>query len=184
MPNISEVRERAIKKIREGVPQVVFTVIVAVLIKIFADLVFVPVARNMGAVYGFPLASIVGLIVLVTLIILLLRAMFALIKIADGLADFLSAEVSQLGTIDEKSIGKTRVFFRSIVYAIIIVIIFVLLARYLAVIHPALASVVLLAVVLWIIVLLYKGGAVVSDEIAKTLEKIGKKAKESMEEKR
>ncbi|MEA3458070.1 MAG: hypothetical protein U9R21_05270 [Candidatus Thermoplasmatota archaeon] len=172
----SQAKKEAGEDIKKGLPKLVFTAVAAVLIWVFGNLVFMPLAQGLS-VYQWPLDRIVSLVILSALILIILRAMLALTRIADGISTFLAVEFSRVRKEFNRDIlNRYRSFLRGIVYAIMMILIFILVQDYLTYIHPALSGIVLLIIVIWAILLLYRGGTKISGEITKTLDHLSKEA--------
>jgi hypothetical protein len=168
---------------RKALPALIFTIIAAVLIWVFGNLVFMPLAEGITLYGGWPLDTVISFVILVALLAIVLRAMLALTRIADGISTFFAAEMVRLSPkkYDESTLRRYRSFLRGIVYTIIIVLIFILVQDYLTYIHPALSGIVLLVLVITAIILLYQGGTKVAGEVTKTLEYIGEQATKILE---
>lgn len=181
--NIKEEKKEAITKMRKALPSLVFTIIAAVLIWVFGNLVFMPLAIGITLYGGWPLDTIISFVILVALIAIVLRAMLALSRIADGISTFFAVELGKIRPkeFDKTSLRRYRSFLRGIVYTIMIVLIYILIQDYLTYIHPALSGVVLLVIVIWAIVLLYQGGTKIAGEVTKTLDYFGEQAVKLLE---
>ena len=181
--NIEEIKKNAYTKMRKALPVLVFTVIAAVLIWIFGNLVFMPLAEGITLYGRWPLDKVISLVILVALIAIVLRAMLALTRIADGISTFFAIEMGRIRpkNFDENALRKYQSFLRGIVYTIMIILIFILIQDYLTYIHPALSGIVLLIIVVWAIILLYQGGTKIAGQITKTLEYVGEQATKILE---
>ncbi|MBU0497826.1 MAG: hypothetical protein KKC68_08820 [Candidatus Thermoplasmatota archaeon] len=181
--DIEGIKKDATVKMRKALPALVFTIIAAVLIWVFGNLVFMPLAEGITLYGGWPLDKVISFVILIALIAIVLRAMLALTRIADGISTFFAAEMSRLTpkSFDETSLRRYRSFLRGIVYTILIIFIFILIQNYLTYIHPALSGIVLLIIVIWAIVLLYQGGTKIAGEITKTLDYMGEQAVKLLE---
>ena len=176
--DIDAVKKEAANKIRKSLPALVFTILAAVLIWVFGNLVFIPLAEGVSLYGGWPLDRVISFVILIALLAIILRAMLALTRISDGISTYLAVELGRIRPkeFSETTLRRYRSFLRGIVYTILIVLIYILIQDYLNYIHPALAGVVLLIIVIWAILLLYQGGTKVAGEITKTLEYMGEQA--------
>jgi len=181
--DIEGIKKEAIVKMRKALPPLVFTIIAAVLIWVFGNLVFMPLAEGITLYGRWPLDTVISFVILVALLAIVLRAMLALTRISDGISTFFAVEMSRLSPkrFDETALRRYKSFLRGIVYTILIVLIFILIQDYLTYIHPALSGIVLLVLVVSAIVLLYQGGTKVAGEVTKTLEYIGEQATKILE---
>jgi hypothetical protein len=176
--DIVGIKKEAAEKMRKSLPALVFTIVAAVLIWVFGNLVFMPLAEGITLYGRWPLDTVISFVILVALIAIVLRAMLALTRIADGISTFFAVEVGRLTpkSFDKTALRRYRSFLRGIVYTILIILIFILIQDYLTRIHPALSGIVLLIIVIWAIILLYQGGTKIAGEITKTLDYMGEQA--------
>jgi len=181
--DIEGIKKEATVKMKKALPSLVFTLIGAVLIWVFGKLVFMPLAEGITLYGRWPLDTVISFVILVALLAIVLRAMLALTRIADGISTFFAVEMGRLTPrkFEENTLRKYRSFLRGIVYTILIVLIFILIQDYLTYIHPALSGIVLLVIVISAIVLLYQGGTRVAGEVTKTLEYLGEQATKILE---
>jgi len=179
---IKRIKKEALSDMKQGVPTLVFTMIAAVLIWVFGNLAFMPLAEGIS-IYEWPLDKVISLIILVSLIAIIVKSIMSLTKIVDGISSFLAIEMNRLQkNFDEKSLRRYRSFLRGIVFSIMIILIFILIQDYLTQIHPALSGILLMTIVIWSIFLLYQGGTKISGEITRAITDLGKDAVKVAEE--
>lgn len=151
------------RRLSVSAPKLVIHIAVAALIWVFGQFVFVPLAQTF-ALFGYELAPIVSAIVIVALLIVLLRAAFALRDTADALAGVAAVSVSK-STTEDIHVQNYQKGFRGILYVVYAVVIFLLFYAFLAAIHPVAAGLVLIALVIWSIIVLFQVGGVFSSAI-------------------
>lgn len=155
------------QKLRAGVPKLAIHILVAVLIWIFGQLIFVPLAQTVSITIGdvqYNLAPIVSAIVLIALLIVLVRAAFDLRDTADALAGLAAVSVSK-STTEDIHVQNYQRGFRGVLYVLYAVIIFVFFYAFLSTINPALAGLALVVLVIWAIVVLFQVGGVFSKAV-------------------
>ena len=173
---IQRIKKEALADMKQGVPTLVFTMIAAVLIWIFGNLAFMPLAEGIS-LYEWPLDKVISFIILVALMAIIVKSIMSLTKIVDGISSFAAIEMNKLQkNFDEKSLRRYRSFLRGVVFSVMIILIFILIQDYLTQIHPALSGVLLIAIVVWSIYLLYQGGTKISGEITRAITDLGKDA--------
>jgi len=173
---IQRIKKEALADMKQGVPTLVFTMIAAVLIWIFGNLAFMPLAEGIS-LYDWPLDKVISFIILVALMAIIVKSIMSLTKIVDGISSFAAIEMNKLQkNFDEKSLRRYRSFLRGVVFSVMIILIFILIQDYLTQIHPALSGVLLIAIVVWSIYLLYQGGTKISGEITRAITDLGKDA--------
>jgi len=173
---IQRIKKEALADMKQGVPTLVFTMIAAVLIWIFGNLAFMPLAEGIS-LYDWPLDKVISFIILVALMAIIVKSIMSLTKIVDGISSFLAIEMNKLQkNFDEKSLRRYRSFLRGVVFSVMIILIFILIQDYLTQIHPALSGLLLIAIVVWSIYLLYQGGTKISGEITRAITDLGKDA--------
>lgn len=186
---IQHIKKEALTNMKQGVPTLVFTMIAAVLIWVFGNLAFMPLAEGIS-LYEWPLDKIISLIILIALMAVIVKSIISLTKIVDGISSFAAIEMNKLQkNFDEKSLRRYRSFLRGIVFSIMIILVFILIQDYLTQIHPALSGILLMVIVIWSIYLLYQGGTKISGEITRAITDLGKDAvkvakEEEIEEKK
>ncbi len=151
------------RRLSVSAPKLVIQIAVAALIWVFGQFVFVPLAQTF-ALFGYELAPIVSAIVIVALLIVLLRAAFALRDTADALAGIAAVGVSK-STTEDIHVQNYQKGFRGILYVVYAVVIYLFFYAFLAAIHPVAAGLVLIALVIWSIIVLFQVGGVFSAAI-------------------
>jgi len=165
-------RDDAQRRTREELPTLGVTIVVAILIWVFGTFVFVPLAKGISFLGQYPLDTIISVIILVALIIVILRAFASILRLSTGLSEYSAVEIGRRypESMDRHSVSRIGMFLRSIIYVVVIVLIFVLLQGYLNAISPILTGVILLIITIVSVILLYNGGASISSEVARLME--------------
>jgi hypothetical protein len=165
-------------KMRRDLPALMLTIIVAILIWVFGTFVFIPLAEGIMLLGEFPLDTIVSIIILIALLVVVLRAVAAIIRISDSISMYFATEVGrrQAENMDRNSVTRFRSFFRAIIYTVVLVLVFILLQQYMNMISPILSGIVLLAIVLVSVYFLYTGGAAIAGETTRMMESASSRA--------
>jgi hypothetical protein len=147
-----------------AVPSLTLGVVTAILLWLFGNLIFIPIAQGIEW-FGYPLPQILTFIILVGLAIFLLRILVDVRRAVDALAGLAACEIGAPYDVTPAEVGHYKTALRGILYVIIVSLAFLLFADYLALIHPALSGVVLIAIVVWAIFEIYRAVKAISEEI-------------------
>lgn len=161
-----EVYITSTKLIREAAPKTVLNVGVAILIWIFANLVFIPISEGVF-IDQYSVAQIIGLITLVALIGLILTIIYELRRMAEAAAGILAYEIGRREEVNASEISHYRTALTGILYVIIVALIFLLFSKNLSMIHPALTGIALIVVVIWAFFTIWRVGRALSAEITR-----------------
>ena len=163
-----EYYEKVSKESREAlvgaVPSITLGIIAAILLWLFGHLIFIPISQGIEW-YGYPLTQILTFIILVALAIFVLRILVDVRRAVDALAALAACEIGTPYDVTPAEIGHYRTALRGILYVIVVSLAFLLFSDYLALIHPALSGVLLIAIVVWAIFEIYRAVKAVSEEI-------------------
>lgn len=158
MANRVKLMEDSKLKLRVSLPKLAIHIFIAALIWIFGQLIFVPLAGTFEPLFGFDLGPIISLIIVAALILVLVRVAFELRDTADALAG-ISAVAASRATTESVHVENYQRGFRGLFYILYAIIIFLFFFTFLATIHPALAGVVLVVIVIWAVVELFYIGS-------------------------
>jgi len=162
-----------------AVPSLTLGVIAAILLWLFGNLIFIPIAQGIEW-FGYPLPQILTFIILVGLAIFLLRILVDVRRAVDALAGLAACEIGAPYDVTPAEIGHYKTALRGVLYVVIVSLAFLLFSDYLALIHPALSGVVLIAIVVWAIFEIYRAVKAISEEIRRySAEWAGKALKQS-----
>ncbi|MFH0748545.1 MAG: hypothetical protein V1915_01280 [Candidatus Bathyarchaeota archaeon] len=156
---------------RESGPSIIISVGVALMIWLFGQLIFIPMSEGVYFA-GYPVTEIITFIILATMAVLVLRAFYQIHELTDGAAGVIAYEFGKAsGEISKETYEHYRTALRGVIYVTAVSLAYLLFSGYLTIIHPALAAVVLMAIVVWSIFSLYRAGIAVSAEIRKSTQK-------------
>jgi len=159
------------KTLRESGPGIVLSVGVAILIWLFGQLLFIPVSQGLF-VAEYPVTQIVTFIILAAMAFLILSAFYQVHALTDGAAGVLAYEFGKArGEVSMESYQHYRIALRGIIYVVTVTLAYLLFSNYLALIHPGLAAIVLIVIVIWSIFALYRAGRAVAAEIKRSTDK-------------
>lgn len=162
------------KTLRESGPSIIISVGIAIMIWLFGQLIFIPMSE--GVYFAeYPVTQIITFIILAAMAVLVLRAFYQIHELTDGAAGVLAYEFGKAsGEISTESYEHYRTALRGVIYVTAVSLAYLLFSSYLSIIHPALAAVVLVGIVIWSIFSLYRAGIAVSAEIRRSTEKWAK----------
>jgi hypothetical protein len=150
---------------------------VAVLAWLFGNLVFIPIST--GLVLGqYAVTEIISLIVLVTMAVLVIGAVVQIRRLSNAAAGMVAYLMgSRKGEVTRTELDHYRTAITGIVMVGVAALAFLLFSTNLSIIHPALSGILLIVVVLWAMLTLWRSGralaaeiGVAADELAKSLE--------------
>jgi uncharacterized membrane protein len=160
--------EKVSKESREAlvgaVPSIALGVIAAILLWLFGRLIFMPISQGIEW-YGYPLPQILTFMILVGLAIFVFKILVDVRRAVDALAGLAACEIGAPYDVTPEEVGHYRTALRGILYVITVSLAFLLFSDYLALIHPALSGVVLIAIVAWAIFEIWRAVKAVSQEI-------------------
>jgi hypothetical protein len=155
------------EKIYDSLPKIAVGIAIAFLIWLFGVLIFVPLARALGNPFVFGLLfldSLIAAIILVALALIIVGIIREVLDVTDGIAGYAAGAYAKEETPDEK-VERYRLAFRGIAYVLLAVIAYLFFLPFIAGIYPALAGIVLIILVIWAILVLFRTGRVFSGEI-------------------
>jgi len=158
------------KKMGETLPGIVLDISAAVLIWLFGQLVFLPIAEGIDF-FGYPLPEMLNFIILVALIIIVLKVIIDVRKFIDGLASWAAATVGSDYDVSEEEIHHYETALKGLFDVIVLSLAYILLVDYFSGIHPAIAGITLLALVIWAIFKLWGVVQSISNEIQRYTSK-------------
>ena len=160
--------EKVNKESREAlvgaVPSITLGMIAAILLWLFGHLVFIPISQGIEW-YGYPLPQILTFITLVGLAIFVFKILVDVRRTVDALAGLAACEIGAPYDVTPIEVGHYRTALRGILNVIVVSLAFLLFSDYLALIHPALSGVLLIAIVVWAIFEIWRAVKAVSEEI-------------------
>jgi len=173
------------RALRQVGARVFLSVGAAILIWIFGNLIFLPIAKGMAQQFlGYPVHSIVSFIIVVALAIIVLTVFVDIRRLTGGLAGVLAYHFGRAGgEVSIETYNNYRTALDGVLYVIVASLTYLLFAGYLAEIHPAIPAILLILIVIWAIFALWRSVRAVAKEIGRAtskwadeLEKQAKKA--------
>ncbi|CAB3287994.1 conserved membrane protein of unknown function [Methanocaldococcus lauensis] len=184
MDNTERLYKEGILKLKENVPQIVISLVVAGLIWLFGVLVFIPIADMLGNPYLFGLTAlkpIISAIVFIALAYVFLKIVKDFGELMDGVADIIASKLAKERITDDK-LKRYRRGLRALAYLIVAIIAYLFFLPIMAGMSPVIAGIVLVILVIWGVIVLINIGNIFSDEIEEgarlalaKLEKISEK---------
>ncbi len=147
-----------------AVPAITVGVIAAILLWLFGNLIFMPIAEGIHW-FGYPLTQILTFIIMAGLAFFVVKILADTRRAVDALAALVACEIGAPYDVTQKEVGHYKTALRGILYVIIVSLAFLLFADYLTRIHPALSGVVLIAIVGWSIFQIWRTVKAISEEI-------------------
>ena len=148
-----EARDKLVSTAREHLSNTLINLSTAVLIWLFGALVFLPAAYRIEPV-GLPLAC--ALILLIGFSVFVFKAFDGLRLLLEATSDVLAHEYIRRRKGAKITVERLRVVIRCIIYVVSALIVYALYSPFLVAIHPSLAGLVLIPIVLWIFFMLVK----------------------------
>lgn len=163
------------EKIATTLPSVVLDVAAAILVWLFARLVFVPIAEGIDFL-GYPLPRILNFIVIVALGIIVLKIVRDIRGLIDGAAGYAACEIGAPYDVSPEEVGHYRTALVGFFNVIVVSLAYLLFVDSLTRIHPGLSGILLLVIVVWAIYQIWRAVQAVSSEIRRYTSKWSQKA--------
>ena len=164
----------SVRALRQAGARVFLSIIAAVLIWIFGELIFLPIAKGMAQqFFGYPVHSIISFIIAVALAIIILSVFLDIRRLTRSLAGVLAYHFGKAsGEADIEAYNNYSAVLDGIIYVIVVSLVYLLFARYLAEIHPAVPAVLLVLIVIWSIFALWRSCRAIARVISKYTSRI------------
>jgi len=173
-----EVYAKGVLEIRDSAPKIGINIVVAALIWLIGNYVFIPISTGYF-VETWAVPQLINLIVLVALAVLLVMILKELRDLTDAAAGIVAYEVgSRKGEVTKDELNNYKTAFHGILYVFIAAAAFLLIGTQLSMLHPALAAIVLIIIVIWAIVTLFRVGHALSDTVHEYAQEWAKKLEE------
>ena len=148
----------AVRELRDSIPKIIINIGVAILIWAFTKYVFAPISQGF-LLFNIPLPQLVSIIMIIAVTILVVGIVKELRDIIDALAAYASYEIgTRKGEVEKEELENYKRGFRGIFYVIIVTLLFLLYNDFLNLIHPVLAALTLLIIVIWSVYILISSG--------------------------
>ncbi len=186
-----EVKEFGLKMYSESVRilrqvgvRVSLSIAAAILIWIFGELIFLPIAKGMTQqFFGYPVHSVISFIIAVALAIIIFSVFVDIRRLTRSLAGILAYHFGKASGEDDIEVyDNYRAVLDGIIYVIVVSLVYLLFARYLAEIHPAVPAVLLVLIVIWSIFALWKCCRAIARIIGKYTSKISEELEKQVKE--
>lgn len=157
----------------------------AILIWIFGEMIFLPIAKGMiQQFFGYPVHSIISFIIVIALALIIFTVFIDVRRLTGGMAGVLAYHFGKAsGEVSVETYKNYRTALDGILYVIIVSLAYLLFANYLAEIHPAIPAVLLILIVIWAIFALWRSckaiAAVIGRYTSKFAEELEKQAKKA-----
>jgi len=147
----------SVRTLRRAGARIFLAIAAAVLIWVFGELVFLPIARGITQqLFGYPVHSIISFIIVTALAIIVFSVFVDIRRLTRSLAGVLAYQFGRAsGETDVETYNDYRAMLDGIIYVIVISLVYLLFARYLAEIHPAVPAAILILIVIWSIFALW-----------------------------
>lgn len=181
----SEMYLESAKALRQVGARVFLSIGAAILIWIFGEMIFLPIAKGMTQEFmGYPVHSIISFIIVVALAIIIFTVFIDIRRLTGGMAGVLAYHFGKAsGEISVETYKNYRTALDGILYVIIVSLAYLLFANYLAEISPVIPAVLLILIVIWAVFALWRSCKAIATVIgrytsrwAEELEKQAKKA--------
>ena len=162
------------KALRGAGARVVFSIGAAVLIWLVGDLVFIPIAEGMTDVFlGYPVKSIISLIIAVVLAVIIFTVFIDIRRLTSAIAGVAAYEFGKAsGEARAESIGNYKTALSGILYILVVSVAYLLFAKYLGNIHPAIPAILLILIVIWSVFALWRSMRAIAAEIGRYTTKL------------
>lgn len=173
------------RALRQVGARVFLSIGAAILIWIFGEMVFLPIAKGMTQEFmGYPVHSIISLIIVIALAIIIFTVFIDIRRLTGGMAGVLAYHFGKAsGEISVETYKNYRTALDGVLYVIIVSLAYLLFANYLAEINPVIPAILLVLIVIWAVFALWRSCKAIATVIgrytsrwADELEKQVKKA--------
>ena len=173
-----EIYEKAGEEMRDSAPKIAINIGVAVLVWVIGNYVFIPISQGYFLQsWGVP--WLINLIVLVALLVLLLMILKELRDLSDAAAGLAAYEFgSRKGQVTKDELHNYKIAFHGLLYVFVAAAAFLLLGNQLSLLSPAIAALVLVLVVIWAIITLFRVGHALSGTVHEYAHEWAKKLEE------
>ena len=157
------------RALRQIGARVVLSLGAAILIWIFGNLIFIPIAKDMTQqFFDYPVHSIVSFIIVVALAIIIFTVFIDIRRLTGGLAGVLAYHFGKVGgEATVETYKNYRTALDGILYVIVVSLAYLLFAGYLAEIHTAIPAILLILIVIWAIFALWRSCRAIASVIGK-----------------
>jgi len=173
-----EVRIESKREIYDSLPKLVVYVGIAILIYLFAILVFVPLGNGLD-ISGVSTATVISAIAIIAILVLLWRSSREIKDLCNAIGGLIAVNVGREGASDEE-VAHYQKAVKGIVYVFAVVIAFLFIGSLLTEISEGAAGILLIVIFLWAVCTLYSSGMAISAEIEATANEVAQKLEKSV----
>lgn len=161
------------RALRQVGARVTLSIGAAVLIWIFGNLIFIPIAKDMTQqLLGYPVHSIISFIIVIALAIIIFTVFIDIRRLTGGLAGLMAYHFGKAGAEASLETYKNyRTALDGILYVIVVSLAYILFAGYLTEIHMAIPAILLVLIVIWAIFALWRSCRAIASVIGKYTSK-------------
>lgn len=161
------------RALRQVGARVTLSIGAAVLIWIFGNLIFIPIAKDMTQqLLGYPVHSIISFIIVIALAIIIFTVFIDIRRLTGGLAGLMAYHFGKAGAEASLETYKNyRTALDGILYVIVVSLAYLLFAGYLTEIHVAIPAILLVLIVIWAIFALWRSCRAIASVIGKYTSK-------------
>jgi len=174
---IEETKRESREAIADTLPRIVLDISAAVLIWLFGRLVFLPIAEGIDF-FGYPLPEFLNFVILVALVVIVFKVIVDVRRFIDGLAGYTALVIGADYDVTEEEVIHYKTALGGLFDVVVVSLAYMLFVDYFSGIHPAIAGVTLLALVIWAIFKLWAVVQSISGEIRRYTAKWSHKALE------
>lgn len=169
----SEMYLESAKALRQVGARVFLSIGAAILIWIFGEMIFLPIAKGMTQEFmGYPVHSIISFIIVVALAIIIFTVFIDIRRLTGGMAGVLAYHFGKAsGDISVDTYKNYRTALDGVLYVIIVSLAYLLFANYLAEINPVIPAVLLILIVIWAIFALWRSCKAIATVIGRYTSK-------------
>jgi amino acid transporter len=160
-----DVYKKAVVEMRDSAPRVAINLAIAVLIWVVGNYVFIPISQGYF-IQAMAVTQLINLIVLAALLAILLMILKELRDLADAGAGVVAYELgSRKGEVTKDELNNYKTAFHGLLYVFVAAAAFLLVGNQLSLLHPMLAALVLIVIVIWAIATLFRVGRALSKTV-------------------
>ena len=165
------------RQLKQNGASIAISIFIAIIIWVFGNLAFLPISEGV-TFFRWPMTEVVSFIILVALVIIILRVFLQIRGLTDGLGGVMAYELGKAaGEVRKEAYEHYRDALRGVLYVVVVILAYLLFSSYLVAIHPGLAAIVLIFIVIWSILSIWRVGKAISAEIGHATEDAAAKLK-------
>lgn len=161
------------KAVREVGAKVALSIVAAIVIWLFAELVFMPLAADVSEeLLGYPMDSIVAFVVVIALAMIVFSIFVYVKRLSAALSGIMVYHFGKAGgETKAESYKNYATMLDGILYVVVISLAYLLFKNPLGDVHAAIPAILLLLIVIWAIFTLWRSFSAISSEIGRYTSK-------------